>query len=161
MLLKWEQWRNCFRAYKTVSGVNGPRVILVHVKFPRYAEIVHLTLPDGMKRSGQVLEVSGSKAVVQVFEGTSGIDAKKTSCEFTEDILQTPVSQEVLGGVFNGLEKPINRGPVVLAKDFIDIMGQAINPQCWIYSEEMIQTGILPIDGMKIPVFSAAGLPHN
>ncbi|KAB0388854.1 hypothetical protein E2I00_006468 [Balaenoptera physalus] len=83
-----------------------------------------------MKRSGQVLEVSGSKAVVQVFEGTSGIDAKKTSCEFTEDILQTSVSQEVLGGVFNGLEKPINRGPVVLAKDFIDIMGQAINPQC-------------------------------
>lgn len=73
--------------YKTVSGVNGPLVILDHVKFPRYAEIVHLTLPDGTKRSGQVLEVSGSKAVVQVFEGTSGIDAKKTSCEFTGDIL--------------------------------------------------------------------------
>ena len=52
--------------YKTVSGVNGPLVILDHVKFPRYAEIVHLTLPDGTKRSGQVLEVSGSKAVVQV-----------------------------------------------------------------------------------------------
>lgn len=35
-------------------------------QFPRYAEIVHLTLPDGTRRSGQVLEVSGSKAVVQV-----------------------------------------------------------------------------------------------
>eukprot|EP00061_Rhincodon_typus_P016491 g44743.t1 len=64
--------------------------------FPRYAEIVHLTLPDGTKRSGQVLEVSGSKAVVQVFEGTSGIDAKKTSCEFTGDILRTPVSEDML-----------------------------------------------------------------
>uniref|UniRef100_A0A671UUP4 V-type proton ATPase subunit B, brain isoform n=1 Tax=Sparus aurata TaxID=8175 RepID=A0A671UUP4_SPAAU len=128
--------------YSTVSGVNGPLVILDNVKFPRYAEIVHLTLPDGTKRSGQVLEVIGSKAVVQVFEGTSGIDAKKTACEFTGDILRTPVSE--------------------------DMLGQPINPQCRIYPEEMIQTGISAIDGMnsiargqKIPIFSAAGLPHN
>ncbi|KAF5879765.1 V-type proton ATPase subunit B, brain isoform, partial [Clarias magur] len=108
--------------YKTVSGVNGPLVILDQVKFPRYAEIVHLTLPDGTKRSGQVLEVTGSKAVVQVFEGTSGIDAKKTSCEFTGDILRTPVSEDMLGRVFNGSGKPIDRGPAVLAEDYLDIM---------------------------------------
>ncbi|KAF7704744.1 V-type proton ATPase subunit B, kidney isoform [Silurus meridionalis] len=154
--------------YSTVSGVNGPLVILDSVKFPRYAEIVHLTLPDGSKRSGQVLEVIGSKAVVQVFEGTSGIDAKKTACEFTGDILRTPVSEDMLGRVFNGSGKPIDRGPVVLAEDYLDIMGQPINPQCRIYPEEMIQTGISAIDGMnsiargqKIPIFSAAGLPHN
>uniref|UniRef100_A0A8D3DMK5 Vacuolar proton pump subunit B n=1 Tax=Scophthalmus maximus TaxID=52904 RepID=A0A8D3DMK5_SCOMX len=133
-----------------------------------YAEIVHLTLPDGTKRSGQVLEVIGSKAVVQVFEGTSGIDAKKTACEFTGDILRTPVSEDMLGRVFNGSGKPIDRGPTVLAEDYLDIMGQPINPQCRIYPEEMIQTGISAIDGMnsiargqKIPIFSAAGLPHN
>uniref|UniRef100_I3JRK2 Vacuolar proton pump subunit B n=1 Tax=Oreochromis niloticus TaxID=8128 RepID=I3JRK2_ORENI len=155
-------------AYSTVSGVNGPLVILDNVKFPRYAEIVHLTLPDGTKRSGQVLEVIGSKAVVQVFEGTSGIDAKKTACEFTGDILRTPVSEDMLGRVFNGSGKPIDRGPTVLAEDYLDIMGQPINPQCRIYPEEMIQTGISAIDGMnsiargqKIPIFSAAGLPHN
>ncbi|TKS85148.1 V-type proton ATPase subunit B, brain isoform [Collichthys lucidus] len=154
--------------YSTVSGVNGPLVILDNVKFPRYAEIVHLTLPDGTKRSGQVLEVIGSKAVVQVFEGTSGIDAKKTACEFTGDILRTPVSEDMLGRVFNGSGKPIDRGPSVLAEDYLDIMGQPINPQCRIYPEEMIQTGISAIDGMnsiargqKIPIFSAAGLPHN
>ena len=38
-------------------------------QFPQFAEIVNLTLADGSKRSGQVLEVSGSKAVVQVREG--------------------------------------------------------------------------------------------
>uniref|UniRef100_A0A8C8F1K5 Vacuolar proton pump subunit B n=1 Tax=Oncorhynchus tshawytscha TaxID=74940 RepID=A0A8C8F1K5_ONCTS len=137
-------------------------------QFPRYAEIVHLTLPDGTKRSGQVLEVTGSKAVVQVFEGTSGIDAKKTSCEFTGDILRTPVSEDMLGRVFNGSGKPIDKGPTVMAEDYLDIMGQPINPQCRIYPEEMIQTGISAIDGMnsiargqKIPIFSAAGLPHN
>ncbi|XP_048126214.1 V-type proton ATPase subunit B, kidney isoform [Alosa alosa] len=135
--------------YSTVSGVNGPLVILDNVKFPRYAEIVHLTLPDGTRRSGQVLEVIGTKAVVQVFEGTSGIDAKKTACEFTGDILRTPVSEDMLGRVFNGSGKPIDRGPSVLAEDYLDIMGQPINPQCRIYPEEMIQTGISAIDGMN------------
>lgn len=33
----------------------------------------------------------------QVFEGTSGIDSQKTTCEFTGDILRTPVSEDMLG----------------------------------------------------------------
>ncbi|KAG8227188.1 hypothetical protein J437_LFUL003394 [Ladona fulva] len=154
--------------YKTVSGVNGPLVILDEVKFPKFAEIVELRLADGSRRSGQVLEVSGSKAVVQVFEGTSGIDAKNTHCEFTGDILRTPVSEDMLGRVFNGSGKPIDKGPPILAEDYLDIQGQPINPWSRIYPEEMIQTGISAIDvmnsiarGQKIPIFSAAGLPHN
>jgi V-type H+-transporting ATPase subunit B len=104
-----------------VSGVNGPLVILDEVKFPKFAEIVQLRLSDGTTRSGQVLEVSGSKAVVQVFEGTSGIDAKNTVCEFTGDILRTPVSEDMLGRVFNGSGKPIDKGPPILAEDYLDI----------------------------------------
>uniref|UniRef100_A0A671KWN9 Vacuolar proton pump subunit B n=1 Tax=Sinocyclocheilus anshuiensis TaxID=1608454 RepID=A0A671KWN9_9TELE len=95
-------------------------------------------------------------------------DFYHTACEFTGDILRTPVSEDMLGRVFNGSGKPIDRGPTVLAEDYLDIMGQPINPQCRIYPEEMIQTGISAIDGMnsiargqKIPIFSAAGLPHN
>ena len=65
--------------YNTIGGINGPLVILDNVKFPRFNEIVSLTLPDGTERSGQVLEARGSRAVVQVFEGTSGIDVKKVS----------------------------------------------------------------------------------
>lgn len=151
-----------------MTGVNGPLVILGDVKFPQYAEIVQLTLADGTKRSGQVLEVTKNKAVVQVFEGTAGIDAKNTICEFTGDILRTPVSEDMLGRIFNGSGKPIDKGPPVLAEDFLDINGQPINPWSRIYPEEMIQTGISAIDvmnsiarGQKIPIFSAAGLPHN
>jgi len=154
--------------YKTVSGVNGPLVILDDVKFPKFAEIVNLSLPDGSHRAGQVLEVSGSKAVVQVFEGTSGIDAKRTTCEFTGDILRTAVSEDMLGRVFNGSGKPIDKGPTVMAEDYLDIQGQPINPFSRIYPEEMVQTGISAIDvmnsiarGQKIPIFSANGLPHN
>ncbi|VDL93197.1 unnamed protein product [Schistocephalus solidus] len=155
-------------SYRTVSGVNGPLVILDNVKFPKYAEIVKLTLADGSMRSGQVLEVSGKKAVVQVFEGTSGIDAKHTTCEFTGDILRTAVSEDMLGRVFNGSGKPKDGGPAILAEDYLDIQGQPINPYCRIYPKEMIQTGISSIDvmnsiarGQKIPIFSASGLPHN
>ncbi|PJF19365.1 V-type proton ATPase subunit B [Paramicrosporidium saccamoebae] len=154
--------------YRTVSGVNGPLVILDNVKFPKYAEIVSLTLADGTQRTGQVLEVAGSKAVVQVFEGTSGVDVKATKVQFTGDTLKMPVSEDMLGRVFNGSGKPIDRGPRIFADDYLDIQGQPINPSSRIYPEEMIQTGISTIDvmnsiarGQKIPIFSAAGLPHN
>jgi V-type H+-transporting ATPase subunit B len=121
-----------------------------------------------------------------VFEGTSGIDAKHTTCEFTGDIMRIPVSEDMLGKlqiwnilysanikflpgrIFNGSGKPVDKGPPVLAEDYLDIQGQPINPWSRIYPEEMIQTGISAIDGMnsiargqKIPIFSAAGLPHN
>ena len=81
--------------YRTISGVNGPLVILDHVKFPKYAEIVNLTLPNGDERQGQVLEIEGDKAVVQVFEGTAGIDAKATACQFTGDVMRMPVSEDI------------------------------------------------------------------
>lgn len=154
--------------YRTVGGVSGPLVIVEAVKKPRYAEIVNLKLGDGSSRRGQVLEVDGSRAVVQVFEGTSGIDNKGTTLEFTGEVLKTPVSRDMLGRVFNGSGKPIDGGPPVLAETFLDINGSSINPAERTYPEEMIQTGISTIDvmnsiarGQKIPLFSAAGLPHN
>ncbi|PWN18848.1 putative VMA2-H+-ATPase V1 domain 60 kd subunit, vacuolar [Microstroma glucosiphilum] len=154
--------------YRTVSAINGPLVVLDNVKFPSYNEIVSLTLPDGSRRGGQVLEVSGSKAVVQVFEGTSGIDVKETHIEFSGASMKLPVSEDMLGRIFNGSGQPVDKGPKVFAEDYLDINGAPINPYARVYPEEMIQTGISTIDtmnsiarGQKIPIFSAAGLPHN
>jgi len=154
--------------YRTVSAVNGPLVVLDHVKFPSYNEIVTLTLPDGTKRGGQVLEISGGKAVVQVFEGTSGIDVRATHVEFSGSSMKLPVSEDMLGRIFNGSGRPIDKGPKVFAEEYLDINGSPINPYSRIYPEEMIQTGISTIDtmnsiarGQKIPIFSASGLPHN
>ncbi|TIA85753.1 hypothetical protein E3P99_03908 [Wallemia hederae] len=154
--------------YRTVSAINGPLVILDNVKLGQYNEIVNLTLPDGSRRRGQVLEVSGKKAVVQVFEGTSGVDTRDTHIEFTGSSMKLPVSEDMLGRIFNGSGQPIDNGPKVFAEDYLDINGSPINPYSRIYPEEMIQTGISTIDtmnsiarGQKIPIFSAAGLPHN
>ncbi|KAJ3630022.1 hypothetical protein Zmor_028514 [Zophobas morio] len=155
-------------SYKTVRAVNGPLVILERVKLAKYSEIVTLTLPDGTSRSGQILEIQGNKAVVQVFEGTSGVDAHLTSVDFSGDIMRAPVSEDMLGRVFNGSGKPVDGGPNTLAEDYLDIQGQPINPFAREYPEEMIQTGISTIDtmnsvarGQKIPIFSGSGLPHN
>ncbi|RVW51023.1 V-type proton ATPase subunit B 1 [Vitis vinifera] len=174
--------------YRTVSGVAGPLVILEKVKGPKYQEIVNIRLGDGTTRRGQVLEVDGEKAVVQVFEGTSGIDNKYTTVQFTGEswisetciwsqlkneitvkpVLKTPVSLDMLGRIFNGSGKPIDNGPPILPEAYLDISGSSINPSERTYPEEMIQTGISTIDvmnsiarGQKIPLFSAAGLPHN
>lgn len=107
-------------------------------------------------------------SLVQVFEGTSGIDNRSCHVEFSGDVLRMPISEEMLGRAFNGSGKPIDRGPPVLAEDYLDINGSSINPACRTYPKEMIQTGISAIDtmnsivrGQKIPLFSAAGLPHN
>ncbi|KAI5299454.1 Vacuolar ATP synthase subunit B [Ascosphaera atra] len=154
--------------YNTIGSINGPLVILDNVKFPQYNEIVSLALPDGTERAGQVLEARGNRAVVQVFEGTSGIDVKKTRVEFSNHSLKLGVSEDMLGRVFDGSGRAIDKGPKVLAEDYLDINGSPINPYSRVYPEEMISTGISAIDtmnsiarGQKIPIFSAAGLPHN
>ena len=154
--------------YRTITKVDGPLVVLDNVKFPKYAEIVNVVLGDGTVRKGQVLEISGKKAVVQIFEGTSGIDTINTHVEFTGDVLKMPISEEMLGRTFNGSGMPIDKGPQILAEEYLDIQGMPINPFNRIYPREMIQTGISTIDvmnsiarGQKIPIFSANGLPHN
>ena len=134
----------------------------------QYAEIINIKLGDGSVRRGQVLEVDGERAVVQVFEGTSGVDGRNTRLEFTGEVLKTPVSEDMLGRIFNGSGQPIDGGPPVMPEEYLDIQGSSINPSERTYPEEMIQTGISTIDvmnsiarGQKIPLFSAAGLPHN
>merc|ERR1712066_470050 len=154
--------------YKTITGVEGPLVIMDDVKFPCYGEIVNVSLADGSVRQGQILEVNKKKAIVQVFEGTSGIDNKNCHIQFTGDTLKMPISDDLMGRAFNGSGKPIDKGPTVLAEDFLDINGSPLNPHGRVYPKEMIQTGISAIDtmnsvvrGQKLPLFSAAGLPHN
>jgi V-type H+-transporting ATPase subunit B len=155
--------------YKTISGVEGPLVILENVKFPTFGEIVNVTLSDGRIRQGQILEINKSKAVVQVFEGTSDLDVKNCKIEFTGSTMKMPIADDIMGRSFTGSGKPLRKDdPKVLAEDFLDINGAPMNPKARVYPKEMIQTGVSAIDGMnsvvrgqKLPLFSAAGLPHN
>jgi V-type H+-transporting ATPase subunit B len=53
--------------------------------------------------------------------------------EFTGEVLKMPISEEMLGRVFNGSGVPIDHGPQILAEDFLDIQGMPINPYNRIY----------------------------
>mgnify|MGYP000043248361 CR=1 FL=1 len=124
--------------YRTVAGVEGPLVILENVKFPKFAEIVNVHLQDGTTRRGQVLEISGKRAVIQIFEGTAGIDSVHTRCEFTGSTLKMPIGEEMLGRACNGSGIALDKGPPVLAEDLLDIQGQPINPFMRVYPKQMI-----------------------
>ena len=151
--------------YHTVSKVNGPLVVFENVRKAKYSEIVNVTLSNGERRVGQVLEIEGTRAVVQIFQGTDGVDSVDTHAEFTGSVMKLGVSADMLGRVFNGSGKPIDGGPDVLPEKIIPIAGDAINPFARKYPKEMICTGISTIDtmtsvarGQKIPIFSAAGI---
>lgn len=125
-------------------------------------------MQDGEIRHGQVLEVSKDKAMVQIFEGPSGINIKDTKVRFRGKPLSIAVSEDMVGRVFDGMGNPIDGGPEIIPEMSLDINGQAINPVARDYPDEFIQTGISAIDhlntlvrGQKLPVFSGSGLPHK
>ncbi len=156
------------KEYRTISGLAGPLLVVEKVADVRYDELVEIKLADGQTRRGRVLEVTTDRALVQVFEGTSGIDVKETSVRFLGKVLELPVSRQMLGRVFNGRGDPIDGGPRIIPEKMLDINGYPINPYSRDYPSEFIQTGVSAIDGMnplvrgqKLPIFSGAGMPHN
>ncbi|MEM2460970.1 MAG: V-type ATP synthase subunit B, partial [Candidatus Hadarchaeales archaeon] len=120
------------------------------------------------RRRGQVLDARENLAVVQVYEGTGGIDTSKTKVRFTGETVKFGVGMDLVGRIFNGRGEPIDGGPKPIPEDEWDVHGAPLNPAAREYPSEFIQTGISAIDGMntlvrgqKLPIFSGSGLPHN
>jgi len=154
--------------YTTVSEVSGPLMIVEGIEDVSFNEVVKIKTSDGEERTGQVLEAFLDKAVVQVFEGTKGLDTDKTSARFIGETMKLGVSKDILGRVFDGTGNPIDDAPQIIPEDRREINGNPINPYSREYPREFIQTGISTIDGLntlvrgqKLPIFSGSGLPHN
>ncbi|MFR1708470.1 MAG: V-type ATP synthase subunit B [Clostridium sp.] len=155
------------KEYRTVTEVVGPLMVVEGVEGVKYDELVEIELQTGEKRRGKVLEVNGSKAMVQLFEGSTGINLKGTKAKFLGRPLELGVSEDMLGRIFDGMGNPNDDGPNIIAEKRVDINGEPINPVSRDYPSEFIQTGISAIDGLntlvrgqKLPVFSGSGLPH-
>ncbi|MBW6462151.1 MAG: V-type ATP synthase subunit B [DPANN group archaeon] len=153
--------------YKTIKRIAGPLVFVEKTHPVSYGEVVKVMLSSGETKNGQVLDTSDDMVVVQIFEGTSGID-QQSSVRFLGETISLPVSQEILGRIFNGAGKPIDGGSEIIPEKQMDILGAAINPYARQSPADFIQTGISTIDlmntlvrGQKLPIFSASGLPHN
>jgi V/A-type H+-transporting ATPase subunit B len=156
------------KEYTSVNEVYGPIMVVEGVKGVGYGEVVEIQTPAGDNRRGQVLEAFEDKAVVQVFEGTRGIDTSLTKVRFTGETVKIAVSIDMLGRIFDGTGRPMDKGPKIIAEDRKDIHGNPMNPTSREFPRDFIQTGISTIDGMntlvrgqKLPIFSGAGLPHN
>ncbi len=155
------------KEYSTVSEVVGPLMTVEGVEGIKYEELVEVELQTGEKRRGRVLEIDGDKAMVQLFEGSTGINLKGTTVRFLGRPLELGVSEGMIGRIFDGMGKPKDGGPEIIPEARRDINGVPINPVARDYPSEFIQTGISAIDGLntlvrgqKLPIFSGSGLPH-
>jgi V/A-type H+-transporting ATPase subunit B len=154
--------------YRGLKGVDGPLLFIEGIRDVAYDELVAIRLPLGEERVGQVLEISENAAAVQVFSGTSGLNAAETRVRFLGESLKIPVGSEMLGRVFDGLGRAKDGLPEVVTANRSDVNGQSINPGSRQYPRDFLQTGISSIDlmntlvrGQKLPIFSGNGLPHN
>lgn len=155
------------KEYKTASELVGPLMLVEDVEGVKYDELVEIETSSGEIRRGQVLEIDGDKALVQLFEGSSGLNINDVKVRFLGKSIELGVSLDMLGRVFDGIGNPIDNGPKIIPDERVDIEGDPINPTARNYPSEFIQTGISAIDGLntlvrgqKLPIFSGSGLPH-
>lgn len=153
--------------YRTIQEVAGPLMLVRDVRDVAYNELAEIELDNGEKRRCRVLEISGSNALVQLFESSAGINLSNSKIRFLGHQMELGVSADMLGRIFDGLGRPIDDGPEIIPEKRMDINGLPINPVARAYPQEFIQTGVSAIDGLntlvrgqKLPIFSASGLPH-
>ncbi|MBQ3620078.1 MAG: V-type ATP synthase subunit B [Methanosarcinaceae archaeon] len=155
------------KEYKTITQVAGPLIFVEKTEPVGYGEFVNIKLPDGTVKRGEVLDTSEDIVVVQVYEGTTGLN-NECSVVFTGDTLKLPASIDLLGRILSGSGQPRDGGPQIVPEKMMDIHCAAMNPYSRQQPKEFIQTGISTIDGtntlirgQKLPIFSGSGLPHN
>lgn len=155
------------KEYLKLDKVDGPLVFISNVDHVSYGEIVKITV-DEETRTGKVIKIEGDRAVIQVFEGTSGLSTNNVSVYFTGEAFELNLDKSILGRKFNGVGRPIDNGGEIYSDQKYNINGRPINPVARQYPRDYIQTGISSIDtlitlirGQKLPVFSGNGLSHN
>ena len=148
--------------------MQGSLIALEGVSGVTYDELAEITLESGERRFGRVIRIDGDRVVLQVFEGTEGIDMEHVNTHFTGRPIRMPLSKEILGRIFDGAGKPLDGLKEVYPEERRDINGSAINPVSRKYPRSCILTGISSIDatstlirGQKLPIFSGAGMSHN
>ena len=154
--------------YIGLKDISGPLVAIEGVNGVSNEEIVDIYMDNGEKRTGQVITLEGDVAIVQVFEGSTGMSLVNTTSKFSGHTLHIPVSKEMLGRVFDGVGRPVDGLGEIYPEKRLDINGNPINPISREYPRNFIQTGISSIDalmtlirGQKLPIFSGSGMPHD
>ena len=166
------KWRGIFlnkmqKIYETVSEIAGPILIVEGVEGVKYEELVQVQTADGSRKMGKVLQAEKDRAIVQMFESTSELSISSLKAKFLGKTAELGVSTQMLGRVFDGAGRPMDKNIEILPEKMVDISGAAINPYSREFPSDFIQTGVSTIDlmntlvrGQKLPIFSGSGLPH-
>lgn len=154
--------------YMGLKNIEGPLAVIEGVKDAFYEEMVTVTLDDGSRRMGKIVQISGDKAVIQLFEGTQSLSLENTRTRLMGEPMRLSLSMEMLGRTFDGVGRPVDGLGDYFADEVRDVNGSPINPVSRVYPNNFIQTGISSIDclatlirGQKLPIFSGDGLPHD
>lgn len=152
--------------YSGISRIAGPLLYLRSASDLPYSALVEITAPDGQKCGGQVIEVSDTITVVQVFEQTMGLDVVNTRVSLVDREVRFGVSEALIGRLFNGSGKAIDGLAPIVADKSLAISGTPIHPVSRERPRDFLQTGISAVDGFntlvrgqKLPIFSGSGLP--
>ncbi|MDD5850447.1 MAG: V-type ATP synthase subunit B, partial [Firmicutes bacterium] len=155
------------KEYRTIQEVTGPLMLVSGVENVTYNELGEIELANGETRRCKVLEIDEDRALVQLFEASTGINLEHSKVRFLGHAMELGVSEDMLGRVFDGMGRTIDGGPEIIPEKRMDINGLPMNPAARAYPSEFIETGISAIDGLntlvrgqKLPIFSASGLPH-
>ena len=135
--------------YSGLTAVDGPIVVVRRSENSFYDEVVYVRDKNGEKKTGRIIDLNETAAVVQIFGSTTGLDLDSTTVEFLEEPLELRVGRGLLGRIFNGLGEPIDGYPEIISSRKVNVNGNPINPYARVYPRDFIQTGISSIDGMN------------
>jgi V/A-type H+/Na+-transporting ATPase subunit B len=153
--------------YTAVSRIQGPLLIVRDLEGVGWDEVAEVRSGDGDVRHGVVLDVDRDLAVLEVYEGTSGLRLDDIRVAFAGTTMGIPIGEGWLGRTCNGRGEPIDGGPPVTGAATRVVAGAPINPARREPPSDWVLTGVSAVDGLatlvrgqKLPIFSVGGLPH-
>ena len=153
---------------EVAERVEGPLLFLKRTVDVGLNESLTVTGADGTERLGRIATLDDEHMIVEVLDSTSGLGVHGTSVALSGEPLCFDVGPNMLGRVFDGVGRPMDRQVPIPAAARLRIDGMTINPARRALPRDSIETGVTAIDlmntlvrGQKLPLFSASGLPHD
>jgi V/A-type H+-transporting ATPase subunit B len=150
--------------HTSVKRIQDP-ILVVEGIGASYGDIVYLESPKGFRRKGRVIAIDGDLYFIEVFEGTSGM-GQQVSVRGTFEPVRLPVSELMLGRVFDGKGESKDGKLSMFSSRRADVNGSILNPYYRKVPSKLVETGISSIDllnsvvvGQKLALFSPVGAP--
>ncbi len=152
------------KTFDEITRIAG-NVATVKAKGVGYDDLAVITTNFGPSLA-QVIRLNRDEVSLQIFAGTEGV-SNSDRIRFLGRPMQVPISETMVGRVFDGSGAPRDDRPEIISKR-VDIGSPAVNPVKRRRPDKMIHTGIPMIDvfntlveSQKLPIFSVAGEPYN